>query len=148
MINWIQCLKQNVDSVISVYKYQLDDIDIDIDIKDDLSIIGSEITLFQLWKNLILFSSKNFKSEQNDKFLRINSLEQMDAIEIQFHYNGNSIDREIINEIDSIQSIEDKVNPNLNLKLGIIKKIITDHKGRLNIESSEGVTIFTIIFPK
>jgi len=141
-------LKQNLDSVLSVYKYQLEDIEISIDIKDDIEITGSDITLFQLWKNLILFSSKNFPSEQTDKFLRIRGFQQENEIELQFHSNGLSIDREIISEIDRIQSIEDKVNPNLNLKLGIIKKIVTDHNGRLNISSSEGTTIFSLFFPR
>ncbi len=141
-------LKQNLDSVLSVYKYQLEDIEISIDFKDDIEITGSDITLFQLWKNLILFSSKNFPSEQTDKFLRIRGFQQENEIELQFHSNGLSIDREIISEIDRIQSIEDKVNPNLNLKLGIIKKIVTDHNGRLNISSSEGTTIFSLFFPR
>jgi signal transduction histidine kinase len=95
-----------------------------------------------------LFSSKNFPSDHTDKFLRIRGFQQENEIELQFHSNGISIDREIINEIDRIQSIEDKVNPNLNLKLGIIKKIVADHNGRLNISSSEGTTIFSLFFPK
>lgn len=140
-------LKSNIDSVLSVYKYQFDDIEISIEVKDDLEIMGSEITLFQLWKNLVLFSSKNFISEQSDKFLKITSLEKNNAIEIQFQHNGKSIEREVINEIDRIQSIEDKVNPNINVKLGIIKKIVTDHKGLLNIESTEGITVFSIVLP-
>ena len=98
-------LKQNIDSVLSVYKYQFEDIEISIDIKEDIEITGSDITLFQLWKNLILFSSKNFDSDQTDKFLRIRGFQQTNEIELQFHSNGLSIDQEVINEIDRIQSI-------------------------------------------
>ena len=104
-------LKGNIDSVLSVYKYQFDDIEISVDIKEELKIMGAEITLFQLWKNLVLFSSKNFSSDQSDKYLKINGIEHSNSIEIKFQHNGKQIDREVINEIDSIQSIEDKVNP-------------------------------------
>ena len=141
-------LKGNIDSVLSVYKYQFDDIEISVDIKEELKIMGAEITLFQLWKNLVLFSSKNFSSDQSDKYLKINGIEHSNSIEIKFQHNGKQIDREVINEIDSIQSIEDKVNPNINVKLGIVKKIVTDHQGHLQIDSSDGITCFSIIFQK
>lgn len=141
-------LKGNIDSVLSVYKYQFDDIEISVDIEEELKIMGAEITLFQLWKNLVLFSSKNFSSDQSDKYLKINGIEHSNSIEIKFQHNGKQIDREVINEIDSIQSIEDKVNPNINVKLGIIKKIVTDHQGHLQIDSSEGITCFSIILQK
>lgn len=141
-------LKSNIDSVLSVYKYQFDDIEISVDIKEELKIMGAEITLFQLWKNLVLFSSKNFSSDQSDKYLKINGIDHSNSIEIKFQHNGKQIDREVINEIDSIQSIEDKVNPNINVKLGIIKKIVTDHQGHLQIDSSDGITSFSIIFQK
>ena len=141
-------LKGNIDSVLSVYKYQFDDIEISVDIKEELKIMGAEITLFQLWKNLVLFSSKNFSSDQSDKHLKISGIEHSNSIEIKFQHNGKQIDREVINEIDSIQSIEDKVNPNINVKLGMIKKIVTDHQGHLQIDSSDGITSFSIIFQK
>ena len=141
-------LKGNIDSVLSVYKYQFDDIEISVDINEELKIMGAEITLFQLWKNLVLFSSKNFSSDQSDKYLKINGIEHSNSIEIKFQHNGKQIDREVINEIDSIQSIEDKVNPNINVKLGIVKKIVTDHQGHLQIDSSDGITCFSIIFQK
>ena len=141
-------LKSNIDSVLSVYKYQFDDIEISVDIKEELKIMGAEITLFQLWKNLVLFSSKNFSSDQSDKYLKINGIDHSNSIEIKFQHNGKQINREVINEIDSIQSIEDKVNPNINVKLGIIKKIVTDHQGHLQIDSSDGITSFSIIFQK
>ncbi len=141
-------LKGNIDSVLSVYKYQFDDIEISVDINEELKIMGAEITLFQLWKNLVLFSSKNFSSDQSDKYLKINGIEHSNSIEIKFQHNGKQIDREVINEIDSIQSIEDKVNPNINVKLGIIKKIVTDHQGHLQIDSSDGITSLRIIFKK
>lgn len=141
-------LKSNIDSVLSVYKYQFDDIEISVEIKEELKIMGAEITLFQLWKNLVLFSSKNFSSDQSDKYLKINGIDHSNSIEIKFQHNGKQIDREVINEIDSIQSIEDKVNPNINVKLGIIKKIVTDHQGHLQIDSSDGITSFSIIFQK
>ena len=110
--------------------------------------MGAEITLFQLWKHLVLFSSKNFSSDQSDKYLKINGIEHSNSIEIKFQHNGKQIDREVINEIDSIQSIEDKVNPNINVKLSIIKKIVTDHQAHLQIDSSDGITSFSIIFQK
>ncbi len=141
-------LKPTIESVISVYKYQLDDIEMTVEINDDTNINGSEITLFQLWKNLILFLSKNFASEQSDKFLTISGSDTLNEVKLQFVTNGLPINNEIIHEIDRIQSIEDKVNPKLNLKLGIIKKIVTDHKGRLNIESTDQTTIFSLFFPK
>ena len=141
-------LKGNIDSVLSVYKYQFDDIEISVDINEELKIMGAEITLFQLWKNLVLFSSKNFSSDQSDKYLKINGIEHGNSIEIKFQHNGKQIDRDVINEIDSIQSIEDKVNPNINVKLSIIKKIVTDHQAHLQIDSSEGITSFSIIFQK
>ncbi|MDG2154167.1 MAG: hypothetical protein P8K10_09565 [Crocinitomicaceae bacterium] len=141
-------LKNNIDSVLSVYKYQFDEIDITFDVVDDLEITGSETTLFQLWKNLVLFSIKNFTNDQTNKYLKINSFEKNESVELQFQHNGITIDKDVIYEIDRIQSIEDKLNPNINVKLGIIKKIIADHKGHLNIESSEGITVFSITFPK
>lgn len=141
-------LKNNIDSVLSVYKYQFDEIDITVDVINELEITGSETTLFQLWKNLVLFSIKNFTNDQTNKYLKISSFEKNESVEIQFQHNGITIEKDVIYEIDRIQSIEDKLNPNINVKLGIIKKIIADHKGHLNIKSSEGITVFSITFPK
>jgi hypothetical protein len=70
-----------------------------------------------------------------------------ESIQINFHIHGTSTNKEIINEIDKIQSIKDKMNPKINFKLGLIKKIITDHNGKFDIDSSQENTILKITLP-
>ena len=133
--------------MLSIYKYQLEHTKIDLRICDDISVKGTDITLFQLWKHLILFCCKNYSSVEADQFLKINAIEMDECIQINFNIHGTSTNKEIINEIDKIQSIKDKLNPKINFKLGLIKKIITDHNGKLDIKASEENTIFKITLP-
>jgi light-regulated signal transduction histidine kinase (bacteriophytochrome) len=140
-------VKENIEAVLSIYKYQLENTRIDIKISNDLTVTGSDITLFQLWKHIILYCCKNYQSFDTDDFLEIEAKTKNKCVEILFHIHGISNNKEEINEIDKIQSIRDKLNPNINFKLGIIKKIVTDHKGQLKIDSSEKNTVFKIILP-
>jgi tetratricopeptide (TPR) repeat protein len=135
-------LLENINSVLAVYKYMFDAISIQLNVHDNIEISANEINLFQLWKNAFMLASNLFEETEVDKYIRIKSEIRESIVFIEFSFNGRKISDEIIANILDVNPIMESSNKVIIGKLSMIKKIITDHKGRMSIISDENTVIF------
>lgn len=135
-------LLENINSVLAVYKYMFDTISIQLNVPDNIEISGNEINLFQLWKNAFMLAYNLFEEAEVDKYIRIKTeVRELDVF-IELSFNGMKISDEIIANILDVTPIIESSNNTIIGKLSLIKKIVTDHKGRLSIISDENTFIF------
>ena len=135
-------LLENINSVLAVYKYMFDAISIQLNVDDNIEISANEINLFQLWKNAFMLASNLFEETEVDKCIRIKSEIRESIVFIEFSFNGRKISDEIIANILDVTPIMESSYKVIIGKLSMIKKIITDHKGRMSIISDENTVIF------
>lgn len=135
-------LLENINSVLAVYKYMFDAISIQLNVPDNIEISGNEINLFQLWKNAFMLAYNLFEEAEVDKYIRIKTeVRELDVF-IELSFNGMKISDEIIANILDVTPIIESSNNTIIGKLSLIKKIVTDHKGKLSIISEENTFIF------
>ena len=135
-------LLENINSVLAVYKYMFDAISIQLNVPDNIEISGNEINLFQLWKNAFMLAYNLFEEAEVDKYIRIKTeVRELDVF-IELSFNGMKISDEIIANILDVTPIIESSNNTIIGKLSLIKKIVTDHKGKLSIISDENTFIF------
>jgi sensor histidine kinase regulating citrate/malate metabolism len=119
-----------------------DAISIQLNVPDNIEISGNEINLFQLWKNAFMLASNLFEETEVDKYIRLKTeVRELDVF-IELSFNGKKISDEIIANILDVTPIIESSNNTIIGKLSMIKKIITDHKGRMSIISNENTVIF------
>jgi PAS domain S-box-containing protein len=135
-------LLENINSVLAVYKFKFDAISIQLNVHGNIEISANEINLFQLWKNAFMLASNLFEETEVDKYIRIKSEIRESNILIEFSFNGRKISDEIIANILDVTPIMESSNKVIIRKLSMIKKIITDHKGRLSILSNENTFLY------
>jgi nitrogen fixation/metabolism regulation signal transduction histidine kinase len=111
-------------------------------VQNDIQILGSEINLFQLWKNAFMLASTLFEENDTEKFIQIKSEVRDEIVFIEFSFNGRKISNETISNILDVTPIIEGANKIIIGKLSMIKKIITDHKGKLSILSDENTSLF------
>lgn len=141
-------LKDTIQSVLSVYKYHFDTITINIELADNLDLLGNEINLFQLWKNAFLLASYCFDSSESEKYIHISNSQNESSMIVEFSFNGEQINQELISNLLDVTPIIDNSNKNILGKLSLIKKITTEHKGKFHIESTEDHTTLIIELPR
>lgn len=139
-------LNDVIQSVLSVYKFHFETISIHIEIDQNIEILGNEINLFQLWKNAFLLASYCFEENDIENDIRVTATETEQTILIQFNYNGEKINPELITNLLDVTPIIDHSNKNILDKLSLIKKITTDHNGKFNIISSDELTTLNFEF--
>lgn len=139
-------LNDVIQSVLSVYKFHFETISIHIEIDQNIEILGNEINLFQLWKNAFLLASYCFEENDIENYIRVTATETEQTILIQFNYNGEKINHELITNLLDVTPIIDHSNKNILDKLSLIKKITTDHNGKFNIISSDELTTLNFEF--
>jgi signal transduction histidine kinase len=139
-------LNDVIQSVLSVYKFHFETISIHIEIDQNIEILGNEINLFQLWKNAFLLASYCFEENDIENYIRVTATETEQTILIQFNYNGEKINPELITNLLDVTPIIDHSNKNILDKLSLIKKITTDHNGKFNIISSDELTTLNFEF--
>ncbi len=141
-------LNDVIQSVLSVYKFHFETISIHIEIDQNIEILGNEINLFQLWKNAFLLASYCFEENDIEKYIRVTVTDIEPSIVIQFNYNGEKINPELITNLLDVTPIIDHSNKNILDKLSLIKKITTDHNGKFNIISSDELTTLNFEFSR
>ncbi len=134
-------LLENINSVLSVYKYMLETISIQLNVPKNIEISGSEINLFQFWKNALLLAANQLEDVNGEKYIRISSELRKSIVFIEINFNGKRISDETISNILDVTPIINNANKTIISKLSMIKKIITEHKGMLSIVSEEDTCI-------
>lgn len=114
---------------------------------DEVEIEASEALLKQVWINLIDNAVK-FSPSGATVSVEIKSLEKRYAVAIK--NTGVEIPKDKINNIFSkfYQADESHASKGNGIGLAIVKKIVALHSGKINVESGENQTVFTVYLPK
>jgi PAS domain S-box-containing protein len=140
-------LNENISSVLNMFGYALmESHQIYISIDEHLSIEGSEIKLFQLWSNLIKNAIEALK-DQEDKKISIYTTKKEDKIIVSFENNGPVIPAGDLDKIFKLFYSTKEKQGGSGLGLSIVKRIVQEHRGSIEVVSVPGKTYFNISFP-
>lgn len=140
-------LKDNINSVVAVFRYRLSRIELHYDVDEALYILGNETKLFQLWSNIIKNAIDCMENGKN-KWLKIYSTLEDDKINITIANNGPEIPQNIQNKIFKKFFSTKKAQSGSGLGLSIAKSVVEEHSGSLQLVSNKNETQFVISFPK
>jgi signal transduction histidine kinase len=142
-------LHSNISTVLNIFNFQLKNrVDLFFDVDNTLNIIGFDIKLFQLWSNLIKNAIESMDDNANRGQLKIYSVETTETITIHIENNGPEIPREIQDKIfEKFYTTKGQKNGS-GLGLSIVKNVIDEHNGYVQVESNKDRTIFSIMFNK
>lgn len=114
---------------------------------DELNIIGNEDLLKQVWFNLI---DNAIKFSPNNKDIIIKMTESPKEISVSIINEGPTIKEEekdkIFNKFYQID--KNHTTEGNGIGLSIVKKIMELHNGKINLDSNNNITKFTITLPK
>jgi len=140
-------LYDNISSVLNMFGYDLlQDHQVTVSIEQQLSIEGSEIKLFQLWSNLIKNAIEALK-DQEDKQLGVYTTHKDGKITISFENNGPVIPAGDLDKIFMLFYSTKVKQGGSGLGLSIVKRIVQEHRGSIEVVSVPGKTCFNISFP-
>lgn len=141
-------LYENISSVLSMFGYdQLRSHQVTISIEKNISIEGNEIKLFQLWSNLIKNAIEALK-DQEDKQISIYSKKEEGNITVIFENNGPVIPATDLDKIFRLFYSTKSKQGGSGLGLSIVKRIVQEHRGTIEVISIQGKTSFNISFPE
>lgn len=98
----------------------------------------------QVWTNLI--DNAIDAMEQGGK-LEINTRQEFDNVKVDIIDNGSGIPPDIVNQIFDPFFTTKSIGKGTGLGLDIVKKIVDQHQGNIEVESNPGKTIFKLCFP-
>ncbi|MEL7002571.1 MAG: ATP-binding protein, partial [Bacteroidota bacterium] len=137
-------LRENVLGVLSIFKSQLHNIELNLELGEKIIINGHPSELSQVWLNLI----------QN----AIHAINGKGRIEIEAIPNGRNVNMRISdNGIGIPDEIKDKIfdpffttkpyGQGSGLGLDIVNKIIKRHQGSISFDSDKSGTVFKLVLP-
>jgi len=140
-------LYENISSVLNMFGYSLQESHhISVAIEAQLKIEGSEIKLFQLWSNLIKNAIEALK-DQEDKQISIYTIQKEEKIIVCFENNGPVIPASDLDKIFKLFYSTKEKQGGSGLGLSIVKRIVLEHRGSIEVISTPGKTSFNICFP-
>jgi signal transduction histidine kinase/PAS domain-containing protein len=140
-------LKDNISTVLNIFNYELKrNVDVQLIVPDDLTIVGVDIKLFQLWSNLIKNAIESMDERKERGELIITAKEKNNSIQVNVQNNGPEIPVEIQKSIfDKFFTTKSERNGS-GLGLSIVKNVIEDHNATISVSSKIGATVFKITF--
>ena len=140
-------IAENIRSILAVYKYKMDNAQISINIPENAEIKAVESKLYQLWKNMFMMACNNFKKDDGEIIISFDYCTENGQDIIRFTFNGPQIEKYIVDDIQNIGGNDQSKDKKLNLNLKIARKIVSEIKGDLKIDSAPEKNIFTISIP-
>lgn len=144
-------LKASVNVLEPLFRYRIkNQFNFSVSISDDHFVYGIEMDLFQVWSNLMKNALDAFEQEDyvpnGAKEITITSERENDDILIHFINNGPKIPDKIRQKILK-KFFTTKKDKGTGLGLSIVSKIVAEHYGTIDINSSDELTTFTIKLP-
>ena len=144
-------LNQVVKDVLSILQNQIEITNATINTQPLPIIYGNRSQITQLFQHLIDNSLK-FKSDDRDPLIQISAENgHSDQTVISFSDNGIGLDKKYSDKIfQPFQRLHGKdIYPGSGIGLAICRRIIEQHKGTIEVESTPGVgTTIVLNFPK
>jgi PAS domain S-box-containing protein len=140
-------LYENISSVLNMFGYDLlQSHQVSVSIEKHVSIEGSEIKLFQLWSNLIKNAIEAMKDQEN-KQLSVYTAHKEGKIIVSFENNGPVIPAGDLDKIFKLFYSTKEKQGGSGLGLSIVKRIVQEHRGSIEVVSIPDKTSFNISFP-
>jgi PAS domain S-box-containing protein len=140
-------LEENISSVLNIFGFDLlEKHQISISIESHLKIEGSEIKLFQLWSNLIKNAIEALK-DKAQKEINISAVRKGDMVSLRFENNGPMIPAGDLDKIFKIFYSTKEKQGGSGLGLSIVKRIVQEHRGTIEVTSVPEKTCFEVSFP-
>jgi signal transduction histidine kinase len=142
-------LKEAVNNVLTMLagKLKEETIDLELNIADDITVIGNKIALEEAILNILLNSIEAFAGcEKPDKKITITAeLKPENKVVLTIRDNGCGIPKNMLNDIFLDFVTTKPSSSNLGMGLSLCRKIIAMHKGKIWAESEgegNGAAIF------
>ena len=137
-------IKSNIETVLNIFSHKIQNqVDLSLDIDSDINIIGFDVRLFQLWSNLIKNSLECMEYQKN-KVLKIYSETSQSVCKIIVENNGPEIKGEFKRKIFNKFFTTKGERNGSGLGLSIVKNVLEEHQGRIDLDSDHSATKFTI----
>ncbi|OUT70884.1 MAG: hypothetical protein CBB76_05275 [Crocinitomicaceae bacterium TMED16] len=139
-------IKNNIEAVVNIFSHKIkNQVDLTVDIDPDIHIKGFDVRLFQLWSNLIKNALESME-DQNEKILKLYSQVSPSNYTITVENNGPKIKDEFKRKIfNKFFTTKGKRNGS-GLGLSIVKNVLEEHQGKIDLKSDEMKTRFIIKF--
>ena len=139
-------IKNNIEAVVNIFSHKIkNQVDLTVDIDPDIHIKGFDVRLFQLWSNLIKNALESME-DQNEKILKLYSQVSRSNYTITVENNGPKIKDEFKHKIfNKFFTTKGKRNGS-GLGLSIVKNVLEEHQGKIDLKSDEMKTRFIIKF--
>jgi two-component system sensor histidine kinase AgrC len=123
-------------------------IDMELEIKSDLKHLNMEPWEFcRVIGNIIDNALFALKQKPNNRYMLVELCEDLQNIRINISNNGNSIPKEIINNIFK-EGFTTKGDKGEGMGLAIVKEIVENFSGTVSVTSNDQRTSFEIVLPK
>ena len=139
-------IKNNIETVLNIFSHKIENqVDLFVDVDPDIHIKGYDVRLFQLWSNLIKNALESME-DQNEKELKLYSQVSPSSYTITVENNGPEIKDEFKRKIfNKFFSTKGERNGS-GMGLSIVKNVLEEHQGKIDLKSDEMKTRFIIKF--
>ncbi|WP_367898664.1 PAS domain-containing protein [Leptospira sp. WS58.C1] len=138
-------ITENIETVLTIYQNQLKKgIQVSKEYENIPKILCYPDDLIHVWTNLIYNSlqAMEFRGE-----IRIKVYRKADFINVEITDNGPGIPENILDKIFQPFFTTKLPGEGSGLGLDIVKKIVEKHKGKIEVETRPGFTMFRILLP-
>jgi len=141
-------IKNNIETVLNIFSHKIQNqVDLTMDIDSNIQIKGFDVRLFQLWSNLIK-NALECMEDQNKKVLKIYSSLGDSKFTITVENNGPEIKGELKRKIfNKFFTTKGKRNGS-GMGLSIVKNVLEEHQGKIELQSDAASTKFIIQFKR
>jgi len=141
-------IKNNIETVLNIFSHKIQNqVDLTVDIDSNIQIKGFDVRLFQLWSNLIK-NALECMEDQNQKVLKLYSSLGDSEFTITVENNGPEIKGELKRKIfNKFFTTKGKRNGS-GMGLSIVKNVLEEHQGRIELQSNAESTKFIIHFKR
>lgn len=142
-------LHDNIKTVLNIFNHNIkNNIELDFDVHENLTIVGYDVRLFQLWSNLIKNAIECMVEMTGIKKLSVYSITDSKTISIIVENNGPIIPSNQIDKIFEKFYTTKAHRSGSGLGLSIVKNVLEIHKAKVIVDSSKERTRFKITFKK
>ena len=141
-------IKNNIETVLNIFSHKIQNqVDLTVNIDSNIQIKGFDIRLFQLWSNLIK-NALECMENQNQKVLKLYSGLGDSEFTITVENNGPEIKGELKRKIfNKFFTTKGKRNGS-GMGLSIVKNVLEEHQGKIELQSNAESTKFIIQFKR
>jgi PAS domain S-box-containing protein len=139
-------IRENISTVLGIFNYELrQDVDLKFNVEPNLTMVGYDVKLFQLWSNLIKNAFEAMDNQQ-EKYIGIFSKVENGKLQLTFENNGPKIPDEVMENMFKKFYTTKAKKSGTGLGLSIVKNILHEHNASIEVFSDEQVTRFIVTF--